>query len=260
MDTETFVDRTFRNLGFHVERVAMAPDCERADYRIRDANHSYVVEVKNKFDSKSVRAEYDKALNGGDILPPSEPTGYNNAVSNVLDKAESQLSATAESEEEFRIVWLEVAGLDRELQFAQTMATIYGIAQLLPIGRRAIARDCYYFKHSVVHRQRNIDGFIVSDGESVSLATNPFSARFHALPSTRLYGVFAEQGALVDPVALERAGQIYVADCSIPRRDTQAVLEYVQQKYGVDRLRELKPVRTTAPVEVKPQANAENAT
>lgn len=154
---------------------------------------------------------------------------------------------------DFRMVWLQLSGLDRKLQFQQAMATIYGAVQLFPIVPNPVAKDCYYFKNSVVHRRPNIDAFIISDGESLLLATNPFSPRFHALPSTRLYGVFAERKALVNPVALEQAGAIYVADYSVPRRDTQAVLEYVQRKYGIDRFLDLELVCTTASAAVKPR-------
>lgn len=253
MDTETLVECVFRNLGFHVDRIAEDPGDERADYRIGDSKDIYFFEVKEKTDADSVLADYLHTLDAGNVFLRSEPTGYKNAVSNVLDKADSQLSATAESISDFRMVWLQLSGLDRNLQFQQALSTIYGTVQLLPIVSDPVAKDCYYFKNSVVHRRPNIDAFIISDGESLLLATNPFSPRFHALPSTRLYGVFAEQKALVNPVALEQAGEIYVADCSVPRRDTQAVLEYVQRKYGVDRFLDLEPVCTTASAEVKPR-------
>ncbi len=251
MDMETLVERIFTNLGFHVDRIVEVQDDKRADYRIADSNDSYVVEVKVKSDAESILEEYDHKLDDGDVFFRSESTAYNTSVSNVLDKAASQLSATAESENEFRIVWLELAGLDRKLQFQQTIATIYGAVQLLPIEPNPVAKDCYYFKHNVVHRRPEIDAFILSNGASVLLATNPFSPRSSALASTKLYSVFAQQEALVDPVALEHADKIYVADCEIPRRDTQAVLEYVQQKYAVERFLHFEPVCTTASVEVK---------
>ena len=253
MDTETLVECVFGSLGFDVVRIPEDPNGERADYRIRDSNDSYVVEVKDKSDADSVLADYHHALDAADVFLRTEPTGYKNAISNVLEKAESQLSATAESKEEFRIVWLELVGLDRKLQFQQTMATIYGTVQLLPIGATNVTKDCFYFKHSVVHRHPHIDAFIVSDGDSLGLAMNPFSPRFHALTSTKLHNFFAERKALANPVELEQTGTIYVADCSVPRRDTQAVLEYVQHKYGVDRFLVLEPTCTTASVEVKPQ-------
>jgi len=60
--------------------------------------------------------------------------------------------------------------------------------------------------------------------------------------------MFAEHGGSVDPVALDRAGKIYVADCAIPRRDTRALFAYLQVKYGVERFRVLEPVSVTASV------------
>ena len=63
---------------------------------------------------------------------------------------------------------------------------------------------------------------------------------------------FAELNGLLDPVTMEKAGSIYFADCQIPRRNTQAMLEYVQTKYSVSRLLPLDFIRTTASVEVRP--------
>jgi len=242
--------------GFHVARLAVAPGRERADFRVHDARHSYILEVKEKSDADAILAGYQGALDGDDVFLSSDPTGYKGAVSNVLDKAESQLSATADSQEEFRIVWLELAGLDRALQVQQTTATIYGIVQLLPLSPKGVVKECYYFNDSVAYRRPGIDASVVSDGENALLATNPFSPRYGALPSTMLYGAFADRKALLDPVAREREGQIYVADCSTPRRDAKAVREYLQRKYSVSRFIVLEPVRTAAFVAVKPRGGA----
>jgi hypothetical protein len=256
MDTETLVEQIFTDQGFDVVRISEVHDEERADYRVTDSNDSYVIEVKDKFDANSMLAEYHQRLDAGDVFVRSESTGYKNAVSNVFDKAESQLAASIESDAEHRIVWIELAGIDRKLQFQQTIATIYGTVQLLPIGPSVVTKECYYFTYNVVNRNPQIDAFIVCDGQSCLLATNPFSPRFQSLSATKLYGIFADKDAIVDPVALEQAEAIYVADCAISRRDTQAVLEYVQTKYGVARFLDLQPVSTTASTAVIPQSNA----
>ena len=259
MDTERLVEQVFTDQGFDVVRISEVHDEERADYRVADSNDSFVIEVKDKFDAESIIAEYRQRLADGDVFARNESTGYKNAVSNVFDKAESQLAASAESDSEHRIVWIELAGIDRKLQFQQTMATIYGTVHLLPVGPGVVTKECYYFTYNVVHRNPQIDAFIVCDGYSCLLATNPFSPRFQSLAATKLYGIFADKDAIVDPVALEQAEVIYVADCAISRRDTQAVLEYLQTKYDVERFLDLQPVSTTASAEVKPQSNVYNA-
>ena len=252
-ETETKVRQVFSTLGYEVDRIPEStdPGVETADYRIRDSNDSYVIEVKDKSDDNALLADYDEKMESGNVFVRTESTGYKNAVSNILDVAERQLTVTAESEKEFRLVWLELAGIDRTLGLQQAMATIYGTVQLLPIGKALVTKDCYYFKHSVVHRNPNIDGFIISDGDSMGFAANPFSPRARVLRSSKLFAFFADRDAVRDPVALEQAGTIYVADCDIPRRDTQAVREYVQQKYGVDRFLDLEPNCTTATVKIK---------
>jgi hypothetical protein len=231
-------------------------DEERADYRLTESDDSYVLEVKDKFDSDSVIAEYHSTLASGNVFLRRELTGYKNSVSNVLEKAESQLSNTAESASEFRIAWLELGGIDRELQFQQAMGTIYGTVQLLPFGPTVATKDCYFFKYNVAHRNTDIDAIIVSDGGSCLLAANPFSPRFLRLKFTKLWRFFAEKEAVVDPITLEANGAIYTADCAIPRRDTQAVLEYLQAKYNVERFLDLEPTSTSAYVEVRPNDKA----
>lgn len=41
---------------------------------------------------------------------------------------------------------------------------------------------------------------------------------------------------LVDPIAMEAAGEVMVADTSIDRRNSAAVLDYLRQKYGALKL------------------------
>ncbi len=256
MDTESFVDHVFSQLDFTVERVSESHDEERADYRLTDARHSYLVEVKDKFDAESMLAEYRTKRDCGDVYLRSESTGYKNVISNVFDKAESQLTTTALSEDDIRIVWLQLAGIDRKLHFQQTIATIYGTVQLLPIGPTVVTKVCFYFNYNVVHRNPGIDAIIICDGDSCWLATNQFSPRFGHLKSTQLYRHFVDHKAVVDPVALERSGDIYVADCTIPRNDSAAVLRYLQTKYNVDRFLDLQPTSTTASAEVRPYPEA----
>ena len=259
MNAESLARHVFDQLGFETERIPPDHVSDQADLIVRDSDEAYIVEVKEKSDAEAVFCDYHATLDRGSVFVRSTPTGYTNSVSNVLDKAAKQLAGSAASNREFRVAWLELSGLDQNLQFRQTLATIYGIVQLLPLVSPPVAKDCYYFRHNVAHRRRDMDAFLLSDGEGLLLATNEFSPRYSAFAATRLHNVFASQGGVVDPVALDQTGAIYVADCSIPRRDTQAVLDYVRKKYRVARFLVLEPVQTSAWVRVD-QARGDDVT
>ncbi len=200
-------------------------------------------------------AEYRTKRDCGDVYLRSESTGYKNVISNVFDKAESQLTTTALSEDDIRIVWLQLCASTESFTSTNDRDDLRH-SSALAIGPTVVTKVCFYFNYNVVHRNPGIDAIIICDGDSCWLATNQFSPRFGHLKSTQLYRHFVDHKAVVDPVALERSGDIYVADCTIPRNDSAAVLRYLQTKYNVDRFLDLQPTSTTASAEVRPYPEA----
>jgi hypothetical protein len=95
---------------------------------------------------------------------------------------------------------------------------------------------CYYFRESSFFAQRNsLDAVISTRGQGhsldLTLCINTHSPRIGTLRASHIFQAF--QGGLTDPIAMEAACEIWVADCDVPRRDEQGVLAYLRKKYKV---------------------------
>lgn len=150
-----------------------------------------------------------------------------------------------------RVVTLVAAGNDPEAQAAQFAATLLGAVDLLRDAgdgsRAARATPCLYFDFCDFHRHPSIDAAVVLKSGSCRLFVNSF-ARPDIVRATHLYRFLDERGAVADPPKQEAAGEFFVVDSSdLDRRDENAVLAYVRQKYGLEGpLFTFRPLAVTA--------------
>jgi len=96
-------------------------------------------------------------------------------------------------------------------------------------------KPCYYFEFSEFYDLRNVlDGAVVGfqgrDGVYyAALYINNFSKKKMELLESRLAKDFSS--SLCNPDAMEKDGEIYIADCEVSRKKTSEVLDYLQTKY-----------------------------
>ncbi len=132
------------------------------------------------------------------------------------------------------------------------MATLYGSTRIFELDH-SVMKQCYFFRNGDFFRfKEHLDGavaaFINGNSVTVKLCLNPYSPNWEALRDSP-YARHFKHG-LIDPVADERAGEAYIADTDIDRRDEAAVLKYLETKYGLQRVMNMDMSLASAAVQV----------
>jgi len=224
-----------RDWDFEVEEVAEAEGEgeKRPDLVAVDRQRRYIIEIKRRLGSKAVEKEWRAKLDRGEVGERAVSHTRNRTVAANSRKAASQIEALATGED-LRLVWHVALGREANALFEQIEASLCGRRGV--VGSDSLPRIlCYYFTHSdFFTRREKLDGAIVSTQEEHKLCINTYSERVNLLRSSRLAERFAN--AILDPVALEKDGHCYVADCTVDRSDEQAVLGYLCEKYEREHL------------------------
>jgi hypothetical protein len=237
-------------VGLSVEVIPESQTDERADLRASDRIHGCIIEVKTKEDDADEIAKYLRTLEATGRASRSTPMGRSNRISAIFKKAVAQLRATPSQPGDFLLVWLMAAGRDQRVQRQQFLDTLYGTVPIIvsksatggapasPDVRRsstATAVPCYFYSFNEFFGTTDVDGAFVSDDEGVTLCVNPHGKRLHEFRQTQLHVFFQKQRAVVDPALLEEEGKAFIADSNIDRRQGLKILQYIRQKYGLDR-------------------------
>ncbi len=199
------------------------------DIAAYDPATKYVIEVKTRTDDETVVRELKET---GEAYRVS-PIGPTNTAGTIFQDAIGQLSAYGDREA-LKVIWLCVRsrrGATSTLA-DQLRHTLYGISRVAGGGVGAKAPPCYYFHESVFFRYRQLVGVILDLGDRGALCINNHSDRANDLKRSVLARSFG--GAVFDPVEQERAGHCLIADCQIDRRDSEAVLQFISDKYGIE--------------------------
>jgi hypothetical protein len=236
---ERFVRGVLESDGFNVERIDEDPQGKRADFRAQRGAERYLVEVK-------------KIDEGPRMVVPTEvtlwdiPLGYRNKLAGVARDASVQLLGTPTAQDEpLRVVWFVATGLDANARVDQLRATLYGAVDLIweMDGRGARSKPCYFFTFAEFRRRPELDVAIIGTGGQGQLCLNPFGARVDLVRGCSLWQLFGE--GVVDPEADEERGGAFLADFSGDRRDEEAMLALVKQKYELEHLFPFKPTQHT---------------
>ncbi len=246
--SETEVQDFLERLGFEVEPIAEVPDQRRADLRASDLRDSYIIEVKTREVSS-----FEDDLKTHGWAESLIVHAYANSVSGVVGDAVKQLDATVGGREGHQLVWYHSLEED---ECEQVRKTLYGIVTVIrPSASGAEPIDCLYLTFSEFFRYPQLVGAILGQPRGGVLFLNVLSPACGQFRTSRLFNVFQEHGAVWDPVDLEIQRDIYVADCPGTRHDRQAVLRYVEDKYGVKPLIDVEPKHARVAVLV-PHKNA----
>lgn len=236
---ETFVQRWLEQTGITAKKLRENPPSLSCDFRAFDQGHVYWVEVKSRTGDETLREELAEK---GTALR-QRPLGYHSTMASILDEAVQQLNASSAAEPSFEIVWMLFKNPgEADLHFQQLISTVFGIEDVwdMALGEGA-AKPCYFFRESVFFKHKQLDAAVGLDCPTgkFTMCVNAFSSRRPAFLETKLHREFQtvaqkhKVDAILDPAELERVGRAYLADCPVPRRDQEAVLDYVKRKYSL---------------------------
>ena len=230
MDAETRATLFLQKIGLAVERVATA-ETKKCDLRAADAQHSYLLEVKTR--RGSIVGVDNPELER--IYTRSSPAGRDpGETQRKLHEAAGQVRSTRSSPTEIGILWVTIPdeGYRDPMQATRVIDTFFGVERIGPLIDGHF-KPCFYFGESVCFTDRDVAGMVVDAHRAFCLCINTLHPRVAEFRKTELYRAFEGVRPIVDPVRYESDGRGFVADCTIPRRDTGGVLEYVKQKYDL---------------------------
>lgn len=218
----------------------------RADFRASDGRCDYLLEVKQREDDQEYEAKLAKE--GHAVL--QQPLSRLNRISSLITGAAVQLRATPATPDTLRVLVFVAAGHDTAVQEKQFRSTLYGEVDLITHmeDHHAVARPCFYFSFSEFFRLPDVDAALTILGSRCQLFVNDFSHRLDTLRASRLYQTIDQAGAVIDPRKLESAGDAFIADCDTDRRDQDAILAYVKDKYALPTAIPFEPVHVKSGV------------
>jgi len=196
-----------------------------------------IVEEKSKLDDPIAVDARIVALAKGQVHGSSQALKSNNRISGIVRTAAGQLSSTAaDVSHDLRILWFTGIGFDGEAKHHQLMATLYGSTRIFQLNQHYM-RTCYFFRNSDFYRYRaDLDGAVAAhlNGNTVTvkLCLNPHSPRWETLRDSPFARNF--KLGLIDPIAEEKAGEAYIVDGDVDRRDEHAVITFLETKYGLE--------------------------
>jgi hypothetical protein len=239
MADPTIAEQIFESWGVHFAPVPTSRK-EEADWSVEIDGCSYLIEEKTKFPNSEDLQDRSKSLTENNQFASVTHVSRNNTLSGIVGKAKRQLKSTSDSKKhQFRLVWFTATGWNAEAKHMQFMATLYGTSKVFEIHGSKTMRECYFFYNPDFFRYRNeLDGAIASFifGETITmyLCLNPYSANYEQLRSSPIIAKLPN--GLTDPLAEEKSGRSYVADTNIDRKDSQAILRYLESKYNTGKL------------------------
>lgn len=157
-----------------------------------------------------------------------------------MGQAVKQLDAIAADDDVFRLIWycIDPQYNDDETLIQQVYDTAFGGTNLIKMPRLgdAFPVHCLFFRRSVFFTHPQLSAVVIDTGKRFMLLLNPFGSHIAEFRATPLFRWFdAEPGGVVDADKLAAIGAVLIADCAIDRRDEQAVLTYLKEKYGLPR-------------------------
>jgi len=222
-----------KGLGLKITRVPSATQ-KTPDFLIDGEQPGYLLEVKSRFDDEG----FSKELERGYTEVRSRALGHDRWAVDNARRARKQLISSDPTRERFWVLWFGVECLSStEAMFDQVIGTLYGVRQVMywdEASQSGHGRDCLYAVLGVFERWSDIDGAVVTVGNSITLCVNEFSNKAQDFQACRLYQSFARHGGPVTPSDLEaKSGFLAIADRTIDRANEKVVAEYLSHRYGL---------------------------
>ncbi|MDP2562946.1 hypothetical protein [Psychrobium sp. 1_MG-2023] len=209
------------------------------DFIVRGKDN-VLIELKEKFDAQTVHEEQKSTLESGEVYQRTHTTGYWRTISNVIEKGIKQLAAQkSNTNSKYCFLFVVTSGVNPSTQVKQFESTFYGRKSIIDVDSASNeAKWCYYFSESLFLRNKNIiDGAFVINGSTgiARLLINDQSPQYDCLKKSEFVAKFVNKISIVDPLELEASESILIADTKIPRRNEEAIKQYVFDKYSINR-------------------------
>lgn len=221
--------------GFQPDMIAETIHHKTPDMSLPLSTGRAIIEVKSKDDDRQLRSVIDSE-------PGTTHVYTNTSIESKLRRGLKQIrNFPAKSHDDFSLIWLlacksEITTLTRPA----VMTLLYGIQNIdgsMVNTHEVYEKECFFFGHSFFFRYKDLNAVVLQDFQDSTLCINTFSARYRVFARTNFVRVFREQASVIDPEVMESSGECFLADCNYPRKEVNSVVQYLKDKYGLDRVR-----------------------
>jgi hypothetical protein len=234
-----FVKEILSHGGFDIKEIECIPNKRTPDLYVTKDSEIYIIEIKSRNDDLEKSKDENLLRQSGEVVTRDDPYYFPNRISEIVEDGTEQLSSYVVDPAAFRLLWLQAEGRDQEIQMQQFYSALYGTTNIIVFGDQKRNRECFYFHYNSFHMHRlQLDGAIRASSEGGQFCLNTYSPKFTALKLSHLANFFSSQGecGVCDPHDYESLGRAYIADCDIPRKNEEAVLKFLQDKYKTNRM------------------------
>ncbi|MBS7326069.1 MAG: hypothetical protein KIG85_05545 [Thiopseudomonas sp.] len=251
MKSDDLAERTLRQLGFSVEKLpeSMESGKKMPDFLVRYGSTSALVEAKLKGDDPEEASTREHLLESGELYASEHELGRDETLSGIIRHASNQLKADIGVETDFKVVFILMDCINASVVSEQLIDTLYGRTNVIEVGKRPQAKPCYFYRNSDFYRRQEIDAVIVGHVRAheakitLKICLNPYSRHYQKIKVSDFLQPLG--GAVLDPIAEEKAGRAYIPDAAVERKEhefTKAfplydpVLRHLAEKYRTAQL------------------------
>ena len=233
--------------GFDVIDIDTKEDAQAPDFDVAGKDSRYTIELKIKGDDPNEIEKDEEALMRGELVSKSIPIGPRNRLAGIIGKGVEQIVDHDPDSQTYHVVWVHSSGQDPELLNRRFHSTLFGTEKLFSLKKENVI-TCYYFHNSAFFSWRDfLDGVILTYQNNMQLCINSLSPRSGKFRNSEL-SITISKG-LCDPETREKKyDEVMVADCDINRKDTEKVLEFLQEKYQLDHLQTIPMQQMTGTI------------
>ncbi len=237
-----------KSIGLTANDIPEKDDCETPDFDVESENSRYTIELKIKSDDPEEIKKDLEVLSRGEILSKSTPVGSRNRMYGIVKKGVKQMIEHDPDNKTYHVLWIHSAGKEPNLLNMRFHATLFGSQELISLDRDNVM-TCYYFGESAFYTHlHSLDGVILTYNDQLQLCVNTLSPRLKGFRQSDLYKNLSK--ALCDPDILQIDEDVMIANCETDRKDKNAIVKYLQDKYGMDQLQTIDMAQHSGTVAV----------
>lgn len=237
--SEQLVKEHLQSLGLVVSKIKSSTQGKTPDYLVSYEEEKFLIEVKNREKDENFNTLIESPYPGKE----SQELGYSNTISGIIEDGIEQLIEYDSDNKFLHILWCSTINLIHgNLVARQFVDTAYGLKNIEGYDKNNnfFETVCFYFGYNNFFGHRNLDALVVQSPNKITLCLNSFSETINQFKTSALYNAFKKADLeIIDPKNLEENGGYFFMDTNIDRKNTNAVLAYIEEKYE---LQEVTPI------------------
>lgn len=230
-----YVKYRLKRFGWDAEDIKESNNSKRADLIVSIENEEYIIEAKEKAPQINW-VEFKKSTESGVATSLSRQVKPWSAIAKTIKIACRQLLSTPCSNQAFRLLWIVFFGDDdfvvdcyvKRLLGTERLSVFSGLDQSFEII------DCHHYSHNSFSQCPFLDAAIISCTKGDRLYVNYYSEQLYRFRECRLYKLYNQRRAAIDPGLEEKSGKALMLGKDFNGcRNGKDQYEYIYKKYAI---------------------------